>query len=118
MFGFRTQLRDIPFDTAVAKVIQALTNVGFGVPNEIDLRATLEAKLNIEHRPYRILGPCTAPFAPHTRDIDLPPQCSVVVREEADGSVTVAFIFPTSVLRRVDNPEVYGLGKEVLGMTG
>ena len=118
MFGFKTQLRDIPFDTAVAKVIQALTNVGFGVPNEIDLRATLEAKLNIEHRPYRILGPCIPPLALRTQEIDLPPQCSVVVREEADGSVTVGFIFPTSVLRRVDNPEVYSPGKEVLGTAG
>ena len=116
MYGFNVNTK-LPFEEAITKVTDALKNEGFGVLSDIDVKATLKKKLELDIRPYRILGACNPDFASTAiaadPDIGLLLPCNVLGREEDDGSVTVAFMDPQSVLQLVDNPSVPDIAQQV-----
>lgn len=116
MYAFSTTTSK-SYDDTVAAVTDALQEQGFGVLTEINVSAVLKKKLDIDKRPYIILGACNPVLANQAMeaepDIGLLLPCNVVVREEESGAITVAFMDPTAVLSLVDNPDVPQLAAEV-----
>ena len=108
---------DVPFDQAVARVIEALKREGFGVLTDIDVRATLKSKLGEDFRPYRILGACNPQLAYRALQLEdkigtmLP--CNVIVQEYQGGSVEVSAVDPVASMQAIDNPGLAEVAKEV-----
>lgn len=116
MYGFNINMTG-DMDTLRERVTAALQQEGFGVLTEIDVAATLKKKLDIDRRPYLILGACNPVLANQALnadpDIGLLLPCNVVLREEDDGTITVAFMDPAAVLSLVDVEGVEVLAAEV-----
>lgn len=100
-YGLRKELSGTPFDQAVERVTEALKSEGFGVLTTIDVRATFKEKLDVEYRPYVILGACNPQLAHQALTTDdtigmlLP--CNVVVAAIDDGA-EVAIARPKAML--------------------
>ena len=107
------------FDEAVDKITLALKNVGFGILTEIDMKATLKNKLDIDRRPYKILGACNPSFANSAVNIEekigilLP--CNVTIIETEEGKIDVSIMDPAVAMAVVDNPELESLASDVRG---
>ncbi|MEU2897466.1 DUF302 domain-containing protein [Streptomyces sp. NPDC088106] len=90
----RTVRLDTDFDTTVTAVREALADQGFGILTEIDVTATLKAKLDHDMEDYLILGACNPPLARQAleadRGIGLLLPCNVVVRRDGDGTLVQA----------------------------
>ncbi|MEJ2141450.1 MAG: DUF302 domain-containing protein [Gammaproteobacteria bacterium] len=116
MYGFSTKFNG-SYDDALTRVTEELQKEGFGVLTEIDVKAVMKKKLDLDKRPYKILGACNPVLANQALtaepDIGLLLPCNVVVREEEDGSVTVAFMDPSAVLDLVQQEGVHELASEV-----
>ena len=108
---------NVDFDTALARVVEALKAEGFGVLTEIDVKETLKKKLGVDFRPYRILGACNPPLA--HRALTTAPQvglllpCNVTVAQSEDGrGVEVALVDPMAMLSVMANPALKPVAEE------
>jgi uncharacterized protein (DUF302 family) len=105
------------FDRVVARTRQELQKEGFGVLTEIDVAATLKAKLGADMPPYLILGACNPPLA--HRVLELEPHigvllpCNVVVRQLDDGRIEVSAMDPEAAMQMVENPGVREVARDV-----
>jgi uncharacterized protein (DUF302 family) len=108
---------NLPFDDAIVRVTEELKKEGFGVLTDIDVRATMKKKLDLDFRNYRILGACNPPFAHQALlaedKIGTMLPCNVIVQEHAPGVVEVAAIDPVASMAAVDNPQLGAVGMEV-----
>lgn len=98
----------MPFDEAIERTEAALKAEGFGVLTRVDIQATLKSKIDVDFRPYTILGACNPKLAHEALQLEdkvgtmLP--CNVVVQQSEDGAVEVAAIDPVASMQAIDNP--------------
>lgn len=116
-YGFERTIPNVGYDDAIARVTAALQAEGFGILTEIDVAATLKKKLDVDFRPYRILGACNPTLAHRALtgepQIGLLLPCNVVVQQAADGrGVTVSIADPKAMFTVVDNPAVAPVADE------
>ncbi len=115
-YGFSKKL-DVPYQQAVAEATAALQEEGFGVLTEIDVKATLKKKLDVDFRRYVILGACNPPFAYKALsaelEIGLLLPCNVIVYETEDGGSVVSAMNPMAALGIVDNPAMKDVARQV-----
>jgi len=108
---------NLSFDDAVSKVEEDLKKEGFGILTDIDVKATLKKKLDVEFKKYRILGACNPPFAYQALQAEdkigtmLP--CNVIVQEIAGGRVEIAAIDPIASMQAVENPQLGEVAEKV-----
>jgi uncharacterized protein (DUF302 family) len=111
------ELPDLEYDDAVAKATELLANEGFGVLTEIDVKATLKKKIDVDFRRYVILGACNPQLAHQAMSgepfIGVLLPCNVVVMEREGGGSIVSAFKPTAGFSLVDNPEVAPIADEV-----
>ena len=112
-----TRTLDAPMDQAEARVREALSAEGFGVLTEIDIRATLKAKLDVDMAPYKVLGACNPPAAHRALQAEpligtmLP--CNVVLRDAGDGRTEVAAVDPVASMAAVENDALGEIAGEI-----
>lgn len=111
------KLKGIQFNEARSKVIEALKQEGFGVITQIDLQSTFKSKLDVQVRPYEILGACNPDYAYKALQSDsklgvfLP--CNVLLEENEQGDIEVSAIDPQAAMATAENPEIDIFAQEI-----
>lgn len=108
---------NVGLEEAAERVTAALKEQGFGILTEIDIKATLKTKLDVDFRPYRILGACNPSFAYQAlqaeKNIGLMLPCNVIVQEVEPGKTEVAAVDPVASMQAVENESLGDVATEV-----
>ena len=111
---------DLGFDAAIEATKQALQRQGFGVLTEIDVQQTLKKKLDVDFRPYRILGACNPKMAYQALQAEdkigtmLP--CNVIVQLRDDGKTEISAVDPIASMAAIENPQLGDIANQVRDM--
>ena len=115
-----SKIVSVPFDEAIEQVTEALKKNGFGILSTIDVKTTLKNKIDVDFRPYTILGACNPQFAYQALQSEdkigtmLP--CNVVVQQTDDGRVEVSAVDPVASMQAIENPALGGIAQQVQGL--
>ncbi len=105
------------FDNAIQKVTEALRAEGFGILTEIDIKAILKKKLDVDFYNYKILGACNPPFAYKallTEDkIGTMLPCNVILQEKEAGQVEVSAVDPSASMQSIENKDLQDIATEI-----
>lgn len=108
------------FDDVIQKVTEALKAEGFGILTEIDIKATLKKKLDVDFYNYKILGACNPPFAYKALlaedKIGTMLPCNVIVQEKIPGQVEVSAVDPAASMQAIENKALNDIAAEIRGM--
>jgi len=117
MSYYFSKIVDLSFDDAIVKANEELKKEGFGILTEIDVKATLKKKLNVDFRKYKILGACNPPFAyealKNERMIGTMLPCNVIIQETDDGKTEVAAVDPVASMQAIDNSKLRVIAENV-----
>jgi uncharacterized protein (DUF302 family) len=110
-----TAVLELDYEQAVQQTVAALKEQGFGVLTEIDVKATLKQKLDVDFQRYVILGACNPSLAHRAltteRHVGLLLPCNVIVYENADGTSTVSALNPMAAMTVAGNPALEEVAK-------
>ncbi len=116
-YYFTTILQNKTIDEAVELTKEELEKEGFGVLTEIDIKATLKKKLDVDFQEYRILGACNPQFAYKAlqaeNKIGIMLPCNVILQEKEAGIIEVSAVDPIASMSSVENPELGAVAIEV-----
>ena len=116
-YYFNTVLEDTSFDEAKEQLLKELKKEGFGVLTQIDMQATLKKKLDVDFRPYEILGACHPEYAykalSNEDKIGLMLPCNIIVEENKAGNIEISAIDPISSMGAVENENLGVIASEV-----
>jgi len=117
MSYYFSKILESDFDAAIEKVTASLKAEGFGILTEIDIQSALKNKLDVNFRPYKILGACNPPFAYKALQAEdkigtmLP--CNVIVQDLGNGKIEVAAVNPMASMQAVKNEALAGVAEAV-----
>lgn len=116
-YGF-SKIVDLSFEQALEKVKEELQKEGFGILADIDIKATLKKKLDVDFKPYQILGACNPPNALKAlkaeEQVGLLLPCNVIVYVNDQDQTVVAVLDPVATIQVVGNPELNKVAEEIL----